>query len=54
MQARAVGELGSLADMRAVASASADPVVYEPSGDADATFQRFLAVTSPTAKETVP
>jgi rhamnulokinase len=29
VQARAVGELGSLAEMRAVAAASADPVVYE-------------------------
>ena len=34
VQARAVGELGSLADMRAVAAASADPTVYEPSADA--------------------
>jgi hypothetical protein len=49
-----VGELGSLAEMRAVASASARPVVYEPSADADATFQRFLAVTSQNVKETVP
>jgi rhamnulokinase len=31
VQARAAGELGSLADMRAVAAASADPVHYEPS-----------------------
>ena len=41
MQARAVGELGSLAEMRAVAAASAEPVVYEPSGDAEATYDRF-------------
>jgi rhamnulokinase len=48
MQARAVGELGSLADMRAVAAASAEPVVYEPASDraaADATYERFLEVT---------
>ena len=31
VQARAAGELGSLADMRAVAAASVSPVVYEPS-----------------------
>ena len=54
VQARAVGELGSLGEMRAVASASARPVVYEPSANADATFQRFLAVTSQNVKETVP
>jgi rhamnulokinase len=43
VQARAVGELGSLAEMRAVAAASADPVVYEPSGDAEEIYERFLA-----------
>jgi rhamnulokinase len=54
VQARAVGELGSLADIRAVAAASADPAVYEPAGDGDATYERFLAVTRQTVKETVP
>ena len=54
VQARAVGELGSLAEMRAVAEASADPVTYEPAEDADATFQRFLSVTGQNLKETVP
>jgi rhamnulokinase len=54
VQARAVGELGSLADIRAVAAASAAPAVYEPSSDADATFQRFLSVTGQNVKETVP
>ena len=43
VQARAVGELGSLAEMRAVAAASAEPVVYEPSGDAEEIYERFLA-----------
>ena len=43
VQARAVGELGSLADMRAVAAASAEPVVYEPGGDAEDIYERFLA-----------
>jgi rhamnulokinase len=54
VQARAVGELGSLADMRAVAAASAEPVVYVPSADAGDTFQRFLSVTGQNVKETVP
>jgi rhamnulokinase len=49
VQARAAGELGSLADMRAVAAASAEPQEYEPAGDGDETYDRFL-----TAKETVP
>jgi rhamnulokinase len=47
-QARAAGELGSLADLRAVALASSDCVTYEPSADrgaADATYERFLDVT---------
>jgi rhamnulokinase len=54
VQARAVGELGSLTDMRAVAAASAEPAVYEPSADAGETFQRFLSVTGQNVKETVP
>jgi rhamnulokinase len=54
VQARAVGELGSLADMRAVAGASAEPTMYEPSADAGATFERFLEVTGQNVKETVP
>jgi rhamnulokinase len=48
VQARATGELGSLAELRAVAAASARPVVHEPriaSADADALYARFLAVT---------
>ncbi len=53
VQARAVGELGSLAELRAVAAASADPVVYEPAGDADGVYQRFLSVTGQIVKETV-
>ena len=56
VQARAVGELGSLADMRAVAAASAEPTVFEPAADraaADATYERFLAVTGQTASEAV-
>jgi rhamnulokinase len=48
VQALADGELGSLADMRAVAAASAAPVTHEPSARreaAEATYARFLAVT---------
>jgi rhamnulokinase len=47
VQARAVGELGSLAEVRAVAAASADPVVYEPRerDEGEATYRRFLEVT---------
>jgi rhamnulokinase len=48
VQARAAGELASLADMRAVVAASARPTVYEPTADragADATYRRFLDVT---------
>jgi len=49
VQARAAGELGSLAAMRAVAAASADPIVDEPYADresAEALYQRFLDVTA--------
>ena len=49
VQARAAGELGSLADIRAVAAASASPVIYEPSVSRDAavaTFARFLDATT--------
>jgi len=48
VQARAAGELSSLAEIRAVAAASADCVTYEPGADraaADATYHRFLDVT---------
>jgi rhamnulokinase len=48
VQARAAGELASLAEMRALAAASVTPRAFEPADDraaADATYQRFLAVT---------
>jgi rhamnulokinase len=48
VQALAAGELSSLADLRAVAAASAEPEAFEPDGDrdgADAIYERFLAVT---------
>ena len=53
VQARAVGELASLADMRAVTAASASPTVFEPSADGDESYGRFLAVTGQNVKETV-
>ncbi len=46
VQARATGELGSLAEMRAVSAASARPTAYEPSmprGEAEGMFARFQA-----------
>jgi rhamnulokinase len=48
VQALAAGELGSLAEVRAVAAASADTAVHEPAADRDgaqATYRRFLEVT---------
>lgn len=45
VQARARGELGSFADLRAVAAASAQPVTYEP-GDAAGIFERFVERTT--------
>jgi rhamnulokinase len=53
VQARAAGELGSLADMRAVAAASAEPVVYEPGSD-DGTYARFLDLTGLPIEEKTP
>jgi rhamnulokinase len=55
VQARAAGELGSLADMRAVAAVSAESISHEPSAgrdQAEETYRRFLDVTglaTPTA-----
>jgi rhamnulokinase len=48
VQARAAGELGSLADMRAVAAASTESHSHEPAPDrdrAEETYRRFLTVT---------
>jgi rhamnulokinase len=53
VQARAAGELGSLADLRAAAAASAQPVVYEPAGD-DGTYRRFLDLTGLQIEEKTP
>jgi rhamnulokinase len=57
VQARAAGELGSLADMRAVAAASADPVQHAPApsrDEAEATYRRFLDVTALAAPTVAP
>jgi rhamnulokinase len=54
VQARGAGLLGSLAELRALASASARPTAYEPEADRSADYERFLAVTDTTAvKETI-
>ena len=47
VQARAAGELGSLAEMRELAEASAEPVRYEPRAakQSNETYARFVAVT---------
>ena len=45
VQARAAGRLGSLADVRAVAAASAEPETFTPRADGAADYERFLAVT---------
>jgi rhamnulokinase len=57
MQARATGDLGSLADVRAVAAASTDPAVVEPTArrdEADALYARFLEVTGLAVDEPEP
>ena len=57
VQARATGELGSLADIRAVAAASADPAVFEPADQrdqGDALYARFLQVTGLAVDEPEP
>jgi rhamnulokinase len=57
LQARAAGDLGSLAELRAVAAASADPAVFEPADrreEADAVYDRFLELTGLTVDEPEP
>ena len=57
MQARATSDLGSLAELREVAAASADPAVFEPvvsRDEADAVYGRFLEVTGLTVDEPEP
>jgi rhamnulokinase len=55
VQARAAGELASLAEMREVAAASAAPILHEPGpsrDEAEATYGRFLDVTGLTTPAT--
>lgn len=55
VQLRAAGELGSLAELRALAAASARPRVYEPAADraaAEHLYRRFLTVAGLTAPAT--
>ena len=55
VQARAAGEIGSLAELRAVAAASVEPVVDEPAAEregAEETYRRFLDVTGLRARAT--
>jgi hypothetical protein len=47
VQARSTGELGSLAEMRAVVAASFETVRYDPDperGRAEATYAKFLSL----------
>ena len=45
VQARGAGLVGSLAELRAIAAASARPETFEPAADRAAEYERFLAVT---------
>jgi rhamnulokinase len=45
VQARGAGLVGSLAELRAIAAASARPRSFEPATDRAAEYERFLAVT---------
>jgi rhamnulokinase len=56
-QAHTTGELASLADVRAVAAVSADPVIFEPADQRDpqdALYERFLDVTGLAVDEPEP
>jgi rhamnulokinase len=54
VQARGAGLVGSLAQMRELASASARPTTFEPRADRSADYQRFLAVTGLAEHLTIP
>jgi rhamnulokinase len=45
VQARGAGLVGSLAELREIAAASARPQTFEPAADRGAEYERFLAVT---------
>jgi rhamnulokinase len=54
VQARGAGLVGSLAQMREIASASARPETFEPRADRSGDFERFLAVTGLAEHLTIP
>ena len=54
VQARGAGLVGSLAQMREIASASARPETFEPRADRSGDLERFLAVTGLAEHRTIP
>jgi rhamnulokinase len=54
VQARGAGLVGSLAQMRDIASASARPETFEPRADRSGHFERFLAVTGLAERPSIP
>jgi rhamnulokinase len=54
VQARGAGLIESLAQMRAIASASARPETFEPRAERSGDYQRFLVVTGLSDRPTVP
>jgi rhamnulokinase len=54
VQARGAGLVGSLSEVRAIASASARPETFEPEADRSADYERFLAVTGLHEQATAP
>lgn len=54
VQARGAALVGSLAQMREIASASARPETFEPRADRSGDFERFLAVTGLAERLTIP
>jgi rhamnulokinase len=53
VQARGAGLVGSLAEMREIASASARPETFEPQAERSGDYERFLAVTGLSERPTV-
>jgi rhamnulokinase len=54
VQARGAGLVGSLAQMREIASASARPRTFDPQADRSGEFERFLAVTGLAEQLAIP
>jgi rhamnulokinase len=54
VQARGAGLVGSLAQMREIASASARPQAFEPRADRSGDFERFIAVTGLAERPAIP